>query len=361
MNTYQTIMECNKKITCIQDLINIDQLEQKLSEIDHLANNQSLWNNPKAATKLMKERQKLSYLINKYKSYKERIDFFNELLSLMPNEIETCNNDVNALLSELNDFETHLLFKDELDDSPAILSINAGAGGLEAANFVTMILRMYVRYANNNNFNIEILDTKPSEEHSSICTDSVSIRIEGQYAYGFFKSESGVHRLIRNSPFNSGNARHTSFAAVSVLPDIEDTIDIIINDKDLEITAMRASGSGGQAVNKVNSAVRIKHLPTGINIAVRTERDFHQNKRTALKMLKSKLYDMEMKKKQDEKDQYFDSMSDAAFGHQIRSYILSPTQIVKDHRTNCESNSTLDVLDGNINDFIIAFLRKLYE
>lgn len=249
------------------------------------------------------------------------------------------------------------MMQEPTDKTPAIIAISAGAGGLEAANWVTMLLRMYVRYAESQGFSVEMLDNKPSEEHSSICTDSVTLRIEGLYAYGFFKSESGVHRLIRNSPFNAGDARQTSFAAVQVTPDIEDTIDIKIEEKDMDITAQTAGGPGGQNVNKVASAVRIKHIPTGINILVRTERDFHKNKATAIKMLKAKLYDIEMKKKMAEKDKQMLALSDVSFGHQIRTYYINPTQLVKDHRTNYEVNNTESVLNGDIQGFMMSYLQ----
>jgi peptide chain release factor 2 len=216
---------------------------------------------------------------------------------------------------------------------------------------------MYARWADNNGFNLEILDNKPSEEHSAICTDSITFRISGKYAYGYLKGENGVHRLIRNSPFNSGDARHTSFAGVFVTPDIEDTIDIKINEKDLEITAQTAGGNGGQNTNKVSSAIRLRHIPTGINILVRTERDQLANKKTAFKMLKSKLYDIELKKRQVEKDKLLDQQQDAAFGSQIRTYYFNPYQLVKDHRTNFEVNNTDSVMDGNIGEFMVQYLR----
>jgi peptide chain release factor 2 len=350
-------MACQEKFQAIQKFISIDDYIRKISEIDHICNDLAIWNDHKKAAKIMKERQKISDIINKYNSFKDRIDFLKDVILELIDEIEEYNKDASLLLEELSAFEISQVFKDEVDSAPAILTINAGAGGLEAANWVTMLLRMYLRYASNNNFTLEILDTKPSEEHSAICTDSVSIRIEGNYAYGFFKGESGVHRLIRNSPFSANDTRHTSFAAVSVIPDIEDTIEINILDKDMEISAMRSGGSGGQHQNVTNSACRIKHLPTGINIAVRNERDFHQNKRTALKMLKAKLYDLELKKQQSEKDKQLNAMSDISFGHQIRSYILDDN-LIKDHRTGEESNNTQAVLDGDLNNFIMALLRS---
>jgi peptide chain release factor 2 len=357
-STLQIIQACSEKVKILEGMIPVQQYQVRLAEIDAMVEVSDFWNDSRNAAVLMKERQKISDLLIKFLAFKKGAEFNLEFADTCPDEIESLSVEANQLYESLSQLEFQQMMQDPVDNTPAILTISAGAGGLEAANWVTMLLRMYSRYADSYKLNVELLDMKSSEDHSSICTDSVSIRLEGPYAYGFLKGEGGVHRLIRNSPFNAGDARHTSFAAVSVTPDIEDTIDIKINENDLEITAQTSGGPGGQNSNKVCSAIRLRHLPTGINIFVRTERDQLSNKKTALKMLKAKLYEIEIKKRQTEKDRQVAELSNVSFGHQIRTYTETPYSLVVDHRTDCKINNFAKVLDGDIHEFLLASLRQ---
>lgn len=348
---------CLDSAQALEKMTPVSDLKNRMDEVDAKLTEPGLWSNPPQAAALMKERKHLAELLDLLVRGTDDAQLYLEILKSDGEIGDKDYTDLFLLNAKLQSTLFKQMMKDPADETPAIISISAGAGGLEAANWVTMLLRMYIRYADSQGFKVEILDEKPSEEHSTICTDSVSIRVEGPYAFGFFKGEAGVHRLIRNSPFNAADARQTSFAAVYVTPDIEDTIDIKIEEKDLDITAQTAGGPGGQNVNKVASAIRLKHIPTGINILVRTERNQLDNRRTAMKMLKAKLYDLEMKKREAELDGKIAQQSDVSFGNQIRTYTLMPYKLVKDHRTSCETNDADGVLNGDIKDFMISYLQ----
>lgn len=260
---------------------------------------------------------------------------------------------LNSFEKILDSAELQTLFYEEDDSCNALLTIHPGAGGTESQDWAQMLLRMYLRFAERRGFKAEILDILPGEEAG---IKSATVRIEGDYAYGILSQESGVHRLVRISPFDANKRRHTSFAAVFVYPEIEDDVEIDVSTDDLRIDTYRSSGSGGQHVNVTDSAVRITHLPTGIVVQCQNERSQHKNKATAMKVLKARLYELEKKKKLEKIDKLEDAKSDIAWGNQIRSYVLHPYQLIKDLRTKVEKGDVEKVLDGDINDFIKASL-----
>lgn len=268
--------------------------------------------------------------------------------------LQEVNDDVDQLEKEIKDLELQSLLGDADDKRNAIVAINAGAGGTEAQDWVEMLLRMFIRWSENKGMKVQVLDHLPGDEAG---IKSVTFTVTGPYAYGHLKSEHGIHRMVRISPFDATGRRHTSFASVSVLPEVDTDIMIQIDEKDLRIDTYRASGPGGQHVNKTNSAVRITHLPTDTVTQCQNEKSQHRNKEMAMKVLRSKLYEIEKKKLEQKKHEMHQTQKDIAWGSQIRSYVFNPYRMVKDHRTNVEVGNVEAVMDGNIDAFIDAYLR----
>ena len=313
-----------------------------------------------AALKLMKER---TYLDQRLSSFNQLELEYKDIIAII--EIAEQDNDEKLLIDAKNQLlnlnknikkkELESLLSEEADKNDCFIEINAGAGGTESQDWVQMLLRMYSRWADKKEYKIIIMDENPGEEAG---IKSVCIKINGINAYGWLKTESGVHRLVRISPFDSQNRRHTSFASVWVYPEVDESVDINLEDKDLRIDTYRASGAGGQHVNRTDSAVRITHLPTNIVVQCQNHRSQHQNKAEAFKMLKAKLYELELEKKSTEKARTEENKTEIGWGHQIRSYVLQPYQLVKDLRTNKESSNFQAILDGDIDDFLEAALSK---
>jgi len=292
-------------------------------------------------------------------SLSHRLSEAQDLLELAQEEQD--GDTINAIVADLNQLEQSLaqlefrrMFSGEMDANNAFLDIQAGSGGTEAQDWAEMLLRMYLRWGENHGFKTELMEVSPGEVAG---IKSATIRFEGEYAFGWLRTETGVHRLVRKSPFDSGNRRHTSFASVFVSPEVDDDIDIDINPADLRIDVYRASGAGGQHVNRTESAVRITHLPTNIVAQCQNDRSQHKNKATAMKQLKAKLYEMEIQKRNATQQAVEDSKSDIGWGSQIRSYVLDQSRI-KDLRTGVETGNTQAVLDGNLDDFIEASLKS---
>jgi peptide chain release factor 2 len=282
-----------------------------------------------------------------------------ELLEIAAEEddsdtLEAVEADVQQLESEVAQLEFRRMFSGEMDESSAFLDIQSGSGGTEAQDWAEMLLRMYLRWGERHGFRTELIEVSPGEVAG---IKSATVKVEGAYAFGWLRTETGVHRLVRKSPFDSGNRRHTSFAAVFVSPEIDDDFDIEVNPADLRIDVYRASGAGGQHVNRTESAVRITHEPTGIVVQCQNDRSQHKNKATAMKQLKSKLYELEMQKRRSDQQVVEDSKSDIGWGSQIRSYVLDQSRI-KDLRTSIETGNTQAVLDGDLDPFIEASLKS---
>ncbi len=316
------------------------------------------WNDRDRAGKVQKEHGQIQDIIEVWEKNFTELEEADLLLDMAVEErdVET-QHEVVAGLDDLQDrialTELQCMFDGEHDGANAIVTIHAGAGGTEAQDWVAMLLRMYLRWAEEKKFKTDILDLLPGDEAG---TKSVTLMVKGKYAYGYLRSEVGIHRLVRISPFDTSGRRHTSFASVMVLPELDDTIDIDIQEKDLRIDTYRASGAGGQHVNKTDSAIRITHLPTGIVVQCQNQRSQHRNKDIAMKMLASRLYEKEKEEQARESENLHGDKKEIAWGSQIRSYVLQPYRMIKDHRTDHEEGNVDAVLDGRLDSFIKAFL-----
>lgn len=335
----------------------------RLLELENLSRVEGFWNDQKAAGAASKEMDALRATLDQDKKISADIGDVESVLELLK---EAADADLEAeakakldkLESELSDLEFRQMLSGENDDKNAILSINAGAGGTESCDWAEILLRMYRMWADRHGYTNEVIDFTPGDQAGF---RSVTMTVNGPYAYGHLKAEIGVHRLVRISPFDANKRRHTSFASVFVLPDVEDTIEIEVKESDLRVDTFRSSGAGGQKVNKTDSAVRLTHIPTGIVVACQNERSQHRNRDTAMKILKARLYEREMEKRNAEKDKVEASKSAINFGSQIRSYVLQPYRMVKDHRTDFEIGDAMRVLDGDLDPFIKAYLLRSPE
>ncbi|WP_442323280.1 peptide chain release factor 2 [Cernens ardua] len=339
----------------------LDYAEKKdrLEEVNRELENPSVWEDPDYAQKLGKERAQLDQIVSTIDELESGVGDNAELLELAVAEDD--EDAVDEVVNELDRMEAHLaklefrrMFSGEMDASNAYLDIQAGSGGTEAQDWANMLLRMYLRWAEHHGFSAELVEVSAGEVAG---IKSATVHISGEYAFGWLRTELGVHRLVRKSPFDSGGRRHTSFASVFISPEVDDDIEIDINPADLRVDTYRSSGAGGQHVNTTDSAVRITHEPTGVVVSCQTERSQHSNRDRAMKMLKAKLYEREVQERNAEKQKLEDSKSDIGWGSQIRSYVLDDARI-KDLRTGVQSSNCEKVLDGDLDDFIEASLKQ---
>ncbi|MBM4228336.1 MAG: peptide chain release factor 2 [Gammaproteobacteria bacterium] len=357
--TLQRIKDLQRRFEALRGYLDYDTKADRLIEVGRELEASDVWDDPARAQALGKERVILERIVGNLRAIDARLADARELLELAAEENDEAGEqsvlaDLDAADRALAELEFQRMFSGEMDPNNAFLDIQAGSGGTEAQDWAEMLLRMYLRWGEARGFKCELIECSAGEVAG---IKSATVHVVGDYAFGWLRTETGVHRLVRKSPFDSGNRRHTSFAAVFVSPEIDDDIEIDINPADLRIDTYRASGAGGQHVNKTDSAIRITHIPTGVVVSCQNERSQHKNRDRAFKMLRAKLYEQEMLKRSAEKQALEDAKSDIGWGHQIRSYVLDQSRI-KDLRTNLETGNTQAVLDGGLDAFLEASLKQ---
>jgi peptide chain release factor 2 len=333
---------------------------EKLKALESRMENPSFWNDGEKAREVIAEVNQLKGWIEPWQRMSSRVDHLGEMLELLEMEPDDgmeqeVRRDVEGIGPELEELELKNMLQGPDDHRDALVTIHPGAGGTESQDWAQMLLRMFTRWGERKGFEVELLDLQEGEEAG---IKDATLEIRGQYAYGFLKAERGVHRLVRISPFDSAARRHTSFVSVFVYPSVDDTIEIEVREEDIEMDVYRASGAGGQHVNKTSSAVRLRHLPSGIVVACQQERSQHKNRATAMKMLKAALYQRALEEQEKEKSKLENTKTDIAFGSQIRSYVFQPYTMVNDHRTELKIPDVQKVMDGDLDPFIHAYLRQ---
>lgn len=355
------LSEYEKPLDEVRQSLDISGKEARIAELEKRTEEPGFWENIQESGKVMKEIKNLKDTIQDFNKLFGEYEDIGAMLEMAEEAdddelVEEAGQMLESFSEAFEEFRIATLLSGEFDENNAVLTIHAGSGGTESCDWASMLYRMYTRWADKHKFTVEVLDYQDGDEAG---LKSVTFQVNGYHAYGYLKSEKGVHRLVRISPFNAVGKRQTSFVSLDVMPELDDSIEIEINEADLKMDTYRSSGAGGQHINKTSSAVRLTHLPTGIVVACQNERSQFQNRDKAMKMLKAKLYLLEKQKNMEKLSGIRGEVTDNAFGSQIRSYVLQPYTLVKDHRTNCEVGDAQRVLDGGIDPFINAYLRDL--
>ena len=354
-----TLSTYDETLKEVKDSLDLENKERRITELDKSMEEPGFWDDPERSTKTVREAKNLKDTVDGYKHLEQQYEDIQVMIEMGyeendPAMIPEIQEMLDEFVKELEELRTKTLLSGEYDGCNAILKLNAGAGGTEAMDWCSMLYRMYQRWADKKGFTTEVLDFLDGDEAG---LKSITLQVNGENAYGYLKSEKGVHRLVRISPFNAAGKRQTSFVSCDVMPDIEEDLDVEINPDDLRIDTYRSSGAGGQHINKTSSAIRITHLPTGIVVQCQNERSQFQNKDKAMQMLKAKLYLLKQEENAEKLSDIRGDVKDINFGNQIRSYVMQPYTLVKDHRTNAENGNVNAVMDGDIDLFISAYLK----